>query len=155
MARKPEPKTQAVRQLIEKYGADLTWNPTEDGQPSAKMLLKELGFTENSKLDKKRITENDFNVKKHLYLRPQNERVGSPRKVAVKTNGSVALPKDSVIGTITVVNKAGGLDSYRALFASEVEKLERLQNRVTELADKVAEMEANIETFEQVQKAVA
>lgn len=155
MARKPEPKTQAVRQLIDKY-PDLTWNPTDD-QPSAKLLLKALGFTENAKNDVNRITENDFNVKKHLYLHAQSERVGVPRKSSsvVKNISRVSLSNDTVISTISTVNKSGGLDAYRASLALEVEKLERLQQRVAEALTKVNEMKSNIETFEQVQRAVA
>lgn len=154
MARKPEPKTQAVRQLLDKH-PDLTWNPTADGQPSAKLLLKALGFTENAKNDASRITENDFNVKKHLYLNAQNERPGVPRKSVAKTIARVSLSNDTVITTISTVNKSGGLEAYRASLALKVQKLERLQERVAEISAEVSAMQSNIETFEQVQKAVA
>ena len=152
MARKPEPKTQAVRQLLDQY-PDLTWNPTDDGQPSAKLLLKALGFTENAKNDASRITENDFNVKKHLYLNAQNERPGVPRKSVAKT--VTRASGDTVIMTISTVNKSGGLDAYRASLALKLQKLEKLQERVAEVSAEIALMQSNIETFEQVQKAVA
>jgi len=153
MARTPEPKTQAVRQLLNEHGPDLTWSPSEDGQPSAKLLLKALGFTDNAKSEKKRITENDFNVKKHLYLKSQGKTVVTERNGSVRK--TVALPKSDVTTVIAAVNKSGGLDTYRTTLANEVEKLDRLRERLAAAEAKVAEMEANVATYEQVQKAVA
>lgn len=155
MARTPEPKTQAVRQLIDEYGPDLTWKPTEEGQPSAKDLLKALGFTENARSAKKRINENDFNVKKHLYLKQQGKTVVTERKGGTPTK-TAELPKgDNVTVVLTTVNRAGGLTDYREALTKKQGEVARLRERLAEAEAKVDEMQENISVYEKVQKAVA
>ena len=151
MARTPEPKTQAIRDLLVKYPG-LTWNPPTEGAPSAKQLLRELGYTDSNKNDKKRITENDFNVKKHLFSHAQAERRNG---VARKTPKVRLASNDGVLVALQIVNKVGGLDAYRAALDSKVKRLARLQERLDSVAAQVAEMRSNVETFEQVQQAVA
>lgn len=153
MARTPEPKTQAVRQLIDEYGPNLTWNQTKEDQASAKNLLNGLGFTETAASPAKRINENDFNVKKYLYLKQKGDTVVTERK-GVGTKTTAELPKDLTV-VLATVNRHGGLTDYRAAIAKKQDEVERLRERLAEAEAKVAEMEENVSVYETLKKAVA
>ena len=134
MARKPEKKTQVIRQLIDKYG-DLTWA----GDPSAKDLLAEMGYSEDAEDEEFLITEGDFNVKKHLYRRQLgltkvNERPKSRNKP------KPVYDEKRLKEIVAIVNKAGGLDASK-------EKVAKLRENRDKLRERLKEAEKKLDSF--------
>ena len=147
MARKPEKKTQVIRQLIDEYG-DLTWA----GDPSAKDLLAEMGYSENAKDEEFLITEGDFNVKKHLYRRQQGLT-----KVNERPKGRKPKPvydEKRLKEIVAIVNKAGGLDASKEKVAKLRASRDKLRERLKEAEKKLDSFSEVVRSFESVQEVV-
>lgn len=162
MAREVEPKSLAVRELIDKHGPELTWNSNNPAKPSAKNLLKEMGFGENARSDAKKIDENSFNVKKATYLqikksgRKVKKSKKSTKVVAKKVKeSSLDIDTSDIHSAIAFVKKSGGVEQLRAKQASVAEENEKLEEKIEENNQKIRLWEGYLASYEKIQQEVA
>lgn len=144
MPRKIEEKTRVIRELLDR-DSGLTWDKAES-------LLNNLGYSKDSRRAEYRITENDFNVRKHFYLKPKGKV--NPKEKTIKK--SQELASDIQISeAIDYVNRNGGIQSLNNRLQKLQTENEVWQNKIDSNNEKRIQIIAMVQIFHSVSKAIS